>query len=78
MSKVEIELNSAGVKAMLQSQEAMNICKGLADQTRARLGAGYEVTTMVGKYRANASIEAATFAAKRENSKSNSILKALG
>lgn len=77
MSSVEIELNSAGVKALLQSKEAMDICKQLADQTRAKLGSGYEVTTMTGRFRANASIEAVTHAARKENAENNTILKAL-
>lgn len=62
----------------MQSSEMLAICKDYADSAVASLGDGYEVSTYVGKTRCNASVIATTFAARKENSKTNSILKAVG
>lgn len=77
MAEVKIELNRESVRALLRSPEMMAICKNHAEAARGRLGAGYEVTTHTGKNRVNAQIAAETHAARRENAKSNTILKAL-
>ena len=78
MSKVKFELNSAGVRELLQSAEMSAICKQYADQVASRCGDGYEVTVHTGKTRVNASVHAATFKARRSNLKHNTLLKALG
>lgn len=78
MANVKIELNREGVKELLQSQAMMNICQSYANKAVAQLGDGYEVTTLVGKTRVNAEVAAVSYAAKVENSQTNSILKALG
>lgn len=75
--KVRVELNRSAVKEMLQSPEMMRICEEYAAATLSRLGSGYEVNSRVGKTRVNAEVEAVSFEAKRDNSKNNSILKAL-
>ena len=77
MSKVKFELNSAGVRELLRSPEMLSICKEKADHAEAQLGAGFEVTTHVGKNRCNAMIAAVTFKAKKENADTNCILKAV-
>lgn len=77
MAEVKIELDREGVRALLRSPEMMEICKGHADAARGRLSAGYAVTTHTGKNRVNAQIAAETSAARRENAKGNTILKAL-
>ena len=78
MANVKVELNEAGVRELLQSPEMESICLEYANQVRARAGTGYEVSTMVGRTRVNASVLAATPAAKRDNQKNNTLLKALG
>jgi len=78
MSKVKFELNSAGVRELLQSAEMAGICKQYADQVQGRCGEGYTVDTYTGKTRVNASVHAATFKARRDNLKHNTLLKALG
>lgn len=78
MANFKFELNQSGVRELLQSSEMMAICKGYADNALASLGDGYEVSTYVGKSRVNASVIATTYAAKKENSETNSILKAVG
>lgn len=78
MANFKFELNQSGVRELLQSSEMMAICKGYADNALASLGDGYEVSTYVGKSRVNASVIATTYAAKKENSETNCILKAVG
>ena len=77
MSSFNVKLNREGVREMLRSDEMMAICKQHADDTLAGLGMGYEVSTYKGRNRVNASVTAVTHAAKRDNLKNNSILKAL-
>ena len=71
------ELNSQGVRELLQSQAMMGICKEYASKAQSKLGDGYEVTTHTGKTRVNAQIKAETYKARKDNAKNNSILKAL-
>jgi hypothetical protein len=78
MSKVKFKLNRAGVRALLKSQEAMNVVTGYAYSIRSRCGEGYEVTYMTGKSRVNASVAAMTPEARRDNAKNNTLLKARG
>lgn len=75
--KFRFELNRAGVRQLLRSNEAMDVCKGYADRALQRLGEGYDVSTHTGKNRVNASINAVYYQAKKENLENNSILKAL-
>lgn len=78
MGNFKFELNQSGVRELLQSSEMMAICEQYANNALASLGDGYEVSTYVGKTRVNASVIAATYKAKKENSETNSILKAVG
>ena len=55
----------------------MAICEEHATAAVSRLGAGYEVSTYLGKNRVNAEVAAVTHEARRENLETNSILKAL-
>ena len=73
----KFELNTEGVKSLLQSPEMMDICKGYANNAQARLGKGYEVTTHTGKNRVNAQVAAVSYEAKKNNAKHNTILKAV-
>lgn len=77
MSNVKFELNPEGVGELLRSKEMMDICSDYANSALARLGNGYEVTTRTYQKRVVAKVAAKSFAAKRENLKSNSILKAV-
>lgn len=78
MSKVNFKLNRSGVRALLRSQEAMNIVTSYAYSIRSKAGEGYEVTYMVGKNRVNASVAAMTPEARRDNYENNTLLKARG
>ena len=77
MDKVEIELDSAGIRELLKSSEIMRICEGRAKAAQAACGKGYDVDTYVGKTRVNAMIKATTAAAKADNAKNNTIQKAI-
>ena len=77
MAKVKVQLNSNGVRELLKSKEMMDICSEYANNALGRLGAGYEVSTHTGPNRVNAQVSAESYAAKRENLKSNTILKAV-
>lgn len=77
MAKVKFELNWQGVRELMKSKEMMDICSEYANNALARLGDGYEVNTYSGENRVNAEVYAQSFAAKRENLKSNTILKAV-
>ena len=70
-------LNRSGVRDLLRSQEMMDVCKSYADKAQQSLGDGYEVTTHVGSNRVNAMVSAESYAAKRENLKENTIIKAV-
>lgn len=71
------KLNGSGVRELLRSKEMLDICKSYADKAQQSLGDGYEVTTHVGSNRCNAMVSAESFAAKRENLKENTIIKAV-
>lgn len=77
MSKVEIELNIAAVRAMLKSPEVAEACRGQIQRVAGMCGSGYEVDTYTGRNRVNAMIRAASPAAKRDNAKNGTIEKAL-
>ena len=80
MSKVRFKLDRAGVRELMQSAEAVSVCTEYANNilSRCPAGLGYEVSSMVGKTRANASVFAATPEARRDNYQNNTLLKARG
>ena len=77
MSKFKFELNKAGVRELLQSDEMQAVLNKKASNAVNRLGAGYEKDSYVGKNRANAMVYAETYQAKKDNLRNNSILKAV-
>lgn len=77
MAKVKFQLNRSGVRELLKSSEMQSICLNYANSALARLGPGYEVNSHSGRNRVNAEVRAETFAARRDNLKNNSILKAV-
>lgn len=79
MSKVKIKLNRAGVRELLLSGEMLSECQGAAEGVAMRAGSGYSVTPYAtGKTRVNVSVSAETDEAKADNSKNNTLLKAIG
>ncbi len=77
MSKFRFELNRSGVRELLKGDAMQAHLQSIANKAQTSLGEGYESDVYVGKNRANSMVWAETFDAKRENSKTNSILKAV-
>ncbi|HZK44372.1 MAG TPA: hypothetical protein VFC73_08855 [Syntrophomonadaceae bacterium] len=77
MSKLKFELNRAGVRQLMQSEEMQSVLKGKANSALNSLGEGYKSDLHVGKNRANAMVYADTYQAKADNLRNNSILKAV-
>ena len=69
MNNVKVRLNKKGVGKLLKS-------KKLADGLN-RLGDGYEAVYYTAPTRAVAEVRAESYAARKENADTNSILKAL-
>lgn len=75
MSKVRFELDRAGVRALMRSPEMQAVLKARADTVKGRCGDGYEA--YMAQTRAVAEVRAGSYAARKENADTNSILKAL-
>lgn len=78
MAGFKFTLNRSGVRELLQSSEMLEVCMEYANGIKDRAGDGYEVSfTSPGKTRVNASVEAKTVKARRDNSQNNTLLKAV-
>nr|DAP93877.1 MAG TPA: type I neck protein [Caudoviricetes sp.] len=77
MGKYKFELNRAGVRSLLRSDEMQAMLKGKASGAAQRCGDGYAAGSYVLTTRAAARVSAVTSAAKQDNLKNNTILKAL-
>lgn len=77
MANTRIALNSAGVRSLLKSSEMQGVLKDHADAIKDRCGDGYETDTHIGKKRVNASVRTKTKEAVKDNSKNNTLLKAV-
>ena len=77
-SNIKFELNTSGVRELLQSGEMAAIVTSLGSAVASRAGAGYEISTQTGKNRVSCRVTAATSEARKENLESNTLLKALG
>lgn len=78
MSKFLFELNSDGVKELLNLDEMKNYLIEEANKVQTVAGEGYVAGLYEGKNRPNASILAKTKNAKKDNLENNTLLKALG
>ena len=75
--KFDLKLNGAGIREMLKSEEMQSIINEKASDIRNRCGEGYDHNTLVGKNRAVGMVWADTNKARNENSKYNTLLKAV-
>ena len=75
-----IVLNESGIIALLQSKEMQQGLVAEGKKIQSKCGRGYETEkqAVIGKKRAIVRVSAVTAAAKRDNSKNNTLLKALG
>lgn len=76
--KVEIVLNSSGVRSLLRSSEMCDMIQKRANTALSLLGDGYSSSAYTGRNRVNVQISADSITAKRENLENNSLLKSLG
>ena len=77
MDKVKIELNSSGIRQLLKSEEMGQMLKQQAEQVRARCGSGYSTDLYQASSRVIAGVFAETAEAAKQNSRENTLLKAL-
>ncbi|HEP1182161.1 TPA: hypothetical protein ACP17E_000016 [Streptococcus pyogenes] len=77
MSKFKFKLNRAGVAELMKSSEMQQVLTAKATAIRERCGDGYVQDIHVGKNRANAMVSTKTIKAKKDNSKNNTLLKAV-
>lgn len=73
---MKFELNRAGVRALMQSEEMQAVLLEYANEIGDRAGEGYEA--YVGRNRANVSVRTETEEAARDNFNNNTLLKSLG
>ena len=81
MNRVDFKLNRAGVRELLKSAEAQNICMQQANMVLSRASAssdGYVVETRNYPERSGAAVRADTFKARKDNYDNNTLLKAIG
>lgn len=74
---IKVELNSEGVRELLKSAEIQKECMDYAQHFAIRAGDGYEAGTRNYPERSGAVVRAATFKARRDNLKNNTLLKAV-
>lgn len=77
MSNLKFKLDRAGVAELMKSEAMQAVLTEEASKVMGRVGDGYEQDVYVGKTRANAMVSAATYQAKKDNLKNNTLLKAL-
>ena len=77
MSNVRVEMNYAGVRELLKSSEMKSVLDGYANSVMQQLDDGYEIEHRTTD-RAVVAIGAVTVKARVQNSRDNTLLKALG
>lgn len=77
MPNIKFKLNSAGVRALLQSNEVSDMVSEVAANVARNAGEGFEVDTQPGKFRAIARVKPVTKSARDATFKNNALLKAL-
>lgn len=74
----KLELNKAGVGALLRSAEIVAATQEMAQAVRQRCGAGYETDTHNAGQRMICSVYTATDEAAQDNLDNNTLLRAIG
>lgn len=73
----KIELNDAGIQALMKSSEMQSICSDYAKRAVSSLGSGYAFDTRVGKTRCNADVHATNKRTARKAIDDGTIYKAV-
>lgn len=77
MGNIKFELNRDGVRELMRSSEMQAICDDYAAKALQSLGDGYDMSSHKGRNRVNTRVTAVTHAARKNNSETNALLKAL-
>lgn len=77
MGNFKFKLNRSGISELMKSAEMQAVLTDKASAIRSRCGRGYEQDIYVGKNRANAMVSAASWRARKDNEKNNTLLKAV-
>lgn len=77
MPKIKVKLNGAGVRELLKSPEMQTVLETKATQIVQSAGSGYEIDRYTGVNRVNVGIYPATKAARSDNYRNNTLLKAV-
>lgn len=75
--KMEIKLNSSGIRGLLRSNEMMETIQPAADRVLRKCGTGYQLDPYTGKGRVNIGVRAVSDDAVKDNFENNTLLKAL-
>lgn len=77
MGAVKFKPDSAGIQALLKSEEVSTLVSEYGAQVAANAGDGFESDTQNGKYRAICRVKPATQKALRDTYRNNALIKAL-
>lgn len=75
--KIRIEINSAGIQALLKSGEVQDFLLSKAQRIAAAAGDGMEASSRVGKTRARASVITATKEARKAEATDRALTAAI-
>lgn len=78
MADVRIEINSAGVAALLKSPEVLADLERRGQAIAAAAGEGHEVQSWIGRNRARVTVRTATTAARVAEATDRSLTSAIG
>lgn len=70
-------LNYSGVAELMKSSAMVDFLREKAKSIQDKAGDGYEISSYVGKNRANVSVKTKSRKAIRDNNKNNTLLKAM-
>jgi hypothetical protein len=76
-NSIRIDVNDAGIRALLKSPEVQAMLKAKADRIAAAAGPGMEATSWAGRTRARASVITATAKARRAEATNRSLTRAI-
>lgn len=70
-------LNYSGVAELMKSPAMVDLLREKAKSIQDKAGDGYEISSFVGKNRANVSVKTKSRKAIKDNNKNNTLLKAM-
>ena len=78
MSKVRVKLHLKGVNELMKSPEIQAALESAGQAVAADAGTGYAVRTHLARYVAITNVYADSAAARSDNARNNTLLKAVG